>query len=1027
MLRLAKASIPFVKLYTQSRALASACGASMKYLNVAEKNDAAKTIAGLLSRGSSQRREGYSPYNKIYEFNYNLQGQNIQMVMTSVSGHLLNYEFLPSFRGWQSCNPEDLFDAPVRKNCPEQYEKIKKTLEREVRGCSALIIWTDCDREGENIGFEIIEVCRAVKPQLRVLRAKFSEITAPSIKRAIENLVQPDARQNEAVNVRSELDLRIGAAFTRFQTLRLQKTFPQDISNNLVSYGSCQIPTLGFVAQRYKEIENFIPQTFWKIKLTHTINELTVEFHWSRNRLFDKQCCEAYLMLCQNNPIAKVVNVTQKPKNKWRPNPMDTVELEKLGSRKLKMNAKQVMTIAEKLYTQGIISYPRTETNIFTSDMKLAPLVQAQVGSDQWGSFAEKVLQWGINPRNGKKSDQAHPPIHPTKLPTNLSGDEWRVYELIARHFLACISRDATGSETIVNVIVGEEEEFTASGLCIHERNYLEVYPYDRWNAKEIHAYQVGHTFEPTELGLHEGSTTAPNMLTEADLIALMEKHGIGTDATHAEHINTIKERGYIGERDRGFLVPGTLGMGLVEGYEMMELRLAHPELRAGLEADLKLVCEGRKNPAEVLSEQIAKYKEVYRIMSQKARALDRALGQRLNQTPRDPPPDDDVSGGGGGGAVAAGAAAQPMKEVCKCPKCGNKMCLRSKRDSSGYYLGCIAFPECRNNVWFDDAIREINAIDDTCARCGSKKIVVKFRSVRFYALLQSTDMDEYRFCIVCDDKFRNLFNINESSVRVLSAASARMPSNVGSAVPAGPTILPAGSWGSGSLTERRTTQTSNTTTTSSGTGRSNTNTSGSSSWGTGGQSGTNASNWGGSQSSKRGGGSSSTWGKPINNRNDGTGHMSNGFTDSNPSRQNSWKRTPNTTRVGGDGGDEVDIMCRCGTPASRFTVKKDGPNKGRPFFSCPNQASSCGFFKWGDENMPPAMSANASMAGGGGAGAGSISWGSGGVNTSGSSWGHSSNDNANKTTKTVRKCGICRQEGHTKNKCPQRGDSTDY
>lgn len=81
----------------------------------------------------------------------------------------------------------------------------------------------------------------------------------------MENLIQPDERVSNAVDVRSELDLRIGAAFTRFQTLRLQKVFPANIEN-LVSYGSCQIPTLGFVAQRYKEIENFIARTFWKIK-----------------------------------------------------------------------------------------------------------------------------------------------------------------------------------------------------------------------------------------------------------------------------------------------------------------------------------------------------------------------------------------------------------------------------------------------------------------------------------------------------------------------------------------------------------------------------------------------------------------------------------------------------------------------------------------------------------------------------------------------------------------------------------------
>lgn len=105
--------------------------------------------------------------------------------------------------------------------------------------------------------------------------------------------------------------------------------------------------------------------------MIHTLNDLAVEFSWDRNRLFDKASCEAFLMICQADPLAKVVNVVQKPKSKWRPQAMDTIELEKLGSRKLKLSAKETMTIAEKLYSNGIISYPRTETNIFSSEIDL--------------------------------------------------------------------------------------------------------------------------------------------------------------------------------------------------------------------------------------------------------------------------------------------------------------------------------------------------------------------------------------------------------------------------------------------------------------------------------------------------------------------------------------------------------------------------------------------------------------------------------------------------------------------------------
>lgn len=245
-----------------------------------------------------------------------------------------------------------------------------------------------------------------------------------------------------------------------------------------------------------------------------------------------------------------------------------------------------------------------------------------------WGNFANRVLEWGPNPNNGNKSDQAHPPIHPTKLVTNLQGNEQRVYELIVRHFLACVSKDATGSETVVIANVANEL-FTGTGLRIYERNYLDVYIYEKWNAKEIHPYQVGNTFEPTELSMVDGSTTPPSLLTEADLIALMDKHGIGTDATHAEHINTIKTRGYIGEIRGRYLVPGTLGMGLVEGYDAVNLPLAYPELRAELERDLKLICTGERNPTDVLREQIKKYKDVYKVITEKIQEMDATLATR--------------------------------------------------------------------------------------------------------------------------------------------------------------------------------------------------------------------------------------------------------------------------------------------------------------------------------------------------------------------------------------------------------------
>lgn len=250
--------IPFFIIYIHPQ--------SMIVLHVAEKNDAAKTIASLLSRGTSSRREGKSVYNKIYTFNYQFFGEDCQNGMTSVSGHLMNYQFVGEYKKWSACDPVSLFSCPIEKVVPENMVKIKRTLEIEARKTRKLVIWTDCDREGENIGQEIVDVCKSVKPNIDIYRARFSEMTSRSIEHAAQHLVRLDYALSEAVEARQELDFRIGCAFTRFQTMHLQNKFAGNISN-VVSYGACQFPTLGFVVARYKEAQAFISETFHKIKV----------------------------------------------------------------------------------------------------------------------------------------------------------------------------------------------------------------------------------------------------------------------------------------------------------------------------------------------------------------------------------------------------------------------------------------------------------------------------------------------------------------------------------------------------------------------------------------------------------------------------------------------------------------------------------------------------------------------------------------------------------------------------------------
>jgi DNA topoisomerase III len=125
------------------------------------------------------------------------------------------------------------------------------------------------------------------------------------------------------------------------------------------------------------------------------------------------------------------------------------------------------------------------------------------------------------------------------------------VYEFVVRRFLACCSEDAKGEQTTVEIEYGSES-FHANGLIVLQRNYLDVYPYDKWeSSQELPSFTVGETFVPTEAKMTEGKTSAPGYLTEPELIGLMDANGIGTDATMAEHIAKIKERNYVQTRKR--------------------------------------------------------------------------------------------------------------------------------------------------------------------------------------------------------------------------------------------------------------------------------------------------------------------------------------------------------------------------------------------------------------------------------------------------------------------------------------------
>lgn len=373
-------------------------------------------------------------------------------------------------------------------------------------------------------------------------------------------------------------------------------------------------------------------------------DDKSCEFAWARGRLFDRYIAEAYHRECLAVNVATVQDVSGQQRRKAAPVPLCTLEMQKRAGQALRMSGERIMKLAEEMYQGGYLSYPRTETTLFSQGYDLAAMVSTQAESGQpWSGYAQRLLgpngqfRW---PRSGGKDDGAHPPIHPTKAfdsdvarQRNPSADpdfqdKKRLYEFIARYFLACCSPDAEGMETKVVVNVSSES-FAATGLMVTARNWLDVYPYTSWGGTgALPLFQAGQTFVPSEIRLHEGRTQPPPRMHEADLLAKMDEFGIGTDATVADHIAKQLERGYAtkDEATQTF-APTPLGESLISAYKKMGLEnLWLPSLRGVIERNITAIARGERRKEQVLREAIDAFRSDFESALAKSSMLEQEV-----------------------------------------------------------------------------------------------------------------------------------------------------------------------------------------------------------------------------------------------------------------------------------------------------------------------------------------------------------------------------------------------------------------
>jgi len=475
----------------------------------------------------------------------------------------MSVDFPGKYNSWDRVEPSELFTCPTEKKEASPGMKMEAYLASEAKNCSILVLWLDCDKEGENICFEVINAVRSsmLAPSRgdfmdNVYRARFSAISEKEIKQAMAQLARPNLNESLSVDARQELDLRIGCSFTRFQTRYFQDKYG-DLDSTCISFGPCQTPTLAFCVNRHDQIVQFKPEPYWVLAVEVESSGgggRGVRLEHERERIFDKEVAQLFLARVKKADTARVVGVSSKEGRKEKPMALHTVELLKVGaavkfrntsrliklkfqvaSSSLGLSPTQCMSCAEHLYTRGFISYPRTETSSYPKDFDFHSILRqlASAGGPRHSQVATQILQTDgiVQPKHGEDKGD-HPPITPMAPGAGLSGDHARIYDYVVSHFLATLMRPCRYLTRTVSLEVGGEA-FSVQSRQVVDPGFTSVMTWQAVSEEEcLEGMREGATLPVREAKLQEKETSPPGYLTESELISQMEKYGIGTDAS---------------------------------------------------------------------------------------------------------------------------------------------------------------------------------------------------------------------------------------------------------------------------------------------------------------------------------------------------------------------------------------------------------------------------------------------------------------------------------------------------------------
>lgn len=700
-------------------------------LIVTEKNDAAGQIARLLSDSGKPKAD------KVYDTPvYRFRRGGEDCVTIGLRGHILQPDFPPELKfndeegwfgvtaegevlpadvpdglarppydtkrkpylkdgidikGWKIASLPYLVWAPIEKTPAEK--GIIRSLKNLAKKADSVVIGTDFDREGELIGSDALRQIREVAPDVPVSRARYSAFTKAEIDHAFNNLVELDQDLADAGESRQYIDLIWGAVLTRYLTTARFSGF-----GNTRSAGRVQTPTLALVVERERERMAFKPEDYWVIfgEVSHGEDDPFKVSHTTA-RFWDKDAADAAYANVAQAKEARVTAVERKSRTQRPPAPFNTTSLQAAAAAE-GISPARTMRLAESLYMDGLISYPRVDNTVYPSSLDLKDCVRTISKVPQYAPTCKALLsQPKLTATRGKQETTDHPPIYPTGAadPEKLQPAAWKLYNLIARRFLATLMGPATIEGTKVTFDVNGEP-FQASGNVLANPGFRSIYPYGLKKDDQLPELNEGDVCDVEKMDLLAKQTEPPARYSQGKLIQEMEKRGLGTKSTRASIIDTLYQRKYL-KNDP--CEPSQLGMAIIDALNTYAPRITTPEMTSELEDDMTKVAEGTDTQTQVVTHSRALLAGMMDGLIEHTEDLSEAIAD----------------------AVTADA------KIGVCPKCGRDLVVKTSAKTRGSFAGCMGWPDC--DVTYPLPQGRIEALEGeaaVCPDCGAPRIKVQ-------------------------------------------------------------------------------------------------------------------------------------------------------------------------------------------------------------------------------------------------------------------------------------------------------------